>query len=55
MTGVDTEERRVKLSTGEVLTGDVIVGADGVKGLCRPMVLEEGVDDVPNHRYNYYA
>jgi salicylate hydroxylase len=55
VTGVDTEELRVKLSTGEVLTGDVIVGADGVKGLCRPMVLEEGVDDAPNHRYNYYA
>ncbi|KAJ3533645.1 hypothetical protein NMY22_g7250 [Coprinellus aureogranulatus] len=55
VTGIDPEQGRVKLSTGEVLTGDVIVGADGAKGITRPLVVEEGEDDTPNHHSNYYA
>lgn len=36
---IDPEEVKVTLSTGEVLTGDVIIGADGERGLCRRLVL----------------
>ncbi|THH13127.1 hypothetical protein EW146_g7059 [Bondarzewia mesenterica] len=36
---VDVEGRSVTLTTGEVIQGDVIVGADGAKGLCRETVV----------------
>lgn len=51
---IDPEELKVKLGSGEVLTADVVVGADGARGISRPLVVEEGVDDTPVHRYNCY-
>ncbi|KAF7335442.1 6-hydroxynicotinate 3-monooxygenase [Mycena venus] len=38
---VDPERRVVTLDSGETLTADVIVGADGVSGLIRPILLAE--------------
>ncbi|KAH9948607.1 FAD/NAD-P-binding domain-containing protein [Amylocystis lapponica] len=35
---VNGEERTVRLSSGEVLKADVIIGADGVRGRCRAAV-----------------
>lgn len=36
---IDTYECEVSLSSGEVLSADVIIGADGERGMCRRMVL----------------
>ncbi|KAJ6489048.1 hypothetical protein C8R45DRAFT_993497 [Mycena sanguinolenta] len=38
---VDPERRTVTLASGETLTADVIVGADGISGLIRPLLLKE--------------
>ncbi|KAJ7034044.1 hypothetical protein C8F04DRAFT_1102899 [Mycena alexandri] len=38
---VDPENRVVTLDSGETLTADVIIGADGVSGLVRPILLAE--------------
>ena len=38
---VDPERRAVTLASGETLTADVIVGADGISGLIRPTLLKE--------------
>ena len=38
---VDPEQRLVTLDSGETLTADVIVGADGISGLARPLLLAE--------------
>ncbi|KAJ7239371.1 hypothetical protein B0H12DRAFT_80060 [Mycena haematopus] len=38
---VDPERRVVTLDSGETLTADVIIGADGVSGLIRPLLLNE--------------
>ncbi|KAK7063750.1 6-hydroxynicotinate 3-monooxygenase [Favolaschia claudopus] len=38
---VDPERRAVALDSGETLTADVIIGADGVFGLIRPILLAE--------------
>ncbi|KAJ7762597.1 hypothetical protein B0H16DRAFT_1311692 [Mycena metata] len=38
---VDPENRMVTLESGETLTADVIIGADGVSGLVRPILLAE--------------
>jgi salicylate hydroxylase len=38
---VDPGRRAVTLDSGEVLTADVIIGADGVSGLVRPLLLAE--------------
>ncbi|KDQ59020.1 hypothetical protein JAAARDRAFT_127959 [Jaapia argillacea MUCL 33604] len=35
---VDPESRSVRLSTGETVYGDVLIGADGPRGLCRRVV-----------------
>lgn len=45
---VDPEEARITLASGDVLTGDVIIGADGEFGISRKVILqeEEGVDEV---------
>ncbi|KAJ7765865.1 hypothetical protein DFH07DRAFT_1014373 [Mycena maculata] len=40
---VDPERRVVALESGETLTADVIVGADGVSGLVRPLLLAEQI------------
>ncbi|KAJ8468757.1 hypothetical protein ONZ51_g9445 [Trametes cubensis] len=47
VTSIDPEEREVELATGEVLTGDVIVGADGEYGPCRTAVLGKEVRGNP--------
>ncbi|KAJ7629716.1 hypothetical protein DFH06DRAFT_1304022 [Mycena polygramma] len=38
---VDPERRSVTLDSGETLTADVIIGADGISGLVRPLLLAE--------------
>jgi salicylate hydroxylase len=38
---IDPERREVTLASGKTLTADVIVGADGVSGLLRPILLAE--------------
>lgn len=38
---VDSARRVVTLDSGETLTADVIVGAEGVCGLVRPLLLAE--------------
>ncbi|KAI0353667.1 FAD/NAD-P-binding domain-containing protein [Trametes cingulata] len=44
---IDPEEREVELTTGETLTGDVIVGADGEYGPTRTVVLGKEVRGGP--------
>ncbi|KAI0328274.1 FAD/NAD-P-binding domain-containing protein [Cubamyces sp. BRFM 1775] len=44
---IDPEEHEVELATGEVLTGDVIIGADGEYGPCRTAVLGKEVRGNP--------
>lgn len=39
VSSVDAEAHTVTLSTGEVLKGDIVIGADGAKGVCRAEVL----------------
>lgn len=41
VTAVESREHTVSLSSGEVLSADVIIGADGLHGPCRQVVLEE--------------
>ncbi|RXW19363.1 hypothetical protein EST38_g6500 [Candolleomyces aberdarensis] len=53
VTGIDPETRRVKLSSGEILTGDVIVGADGATGVSRRLLDMD--DEEPVHRFNCYS
>ncbi|KAJ6492567.1 hypothetical protein C8R47DRAFT_1319379 [Mycena vitilis] len=38
---VDPERRSVTLDSGETLTADVIIGADGISGFVRPLLLAE--------------
>jgi salicylate hydroxylase len=38
---LDPEQRTVTLDSGKILTADVIIGADGVFGLMRPLLLAE--------------
>ncbi|KAK6966401.1 hypothetical protein R3P38DRAFT_3299854 [Favolaschia claudopus] len=43
---VDPERHAVTLGSGETLTADVVIGADGAFGLVRPMLLnEEGIQE----------
>ncbi|KAK6991553.1 6-hydroxynicotinate 3-monooxygenase [Favolaschia claudopus] len=43
---VDPERRAVTLGSGETLTADVVIGADGAFGLVRPMLLnEQGIQE----------
>ncbi|KAJ7126653.1 hypothetical protein C8R46DRAFT_56224 [Mycena filopes] len=42
---VDPEKRAVTLDSGEILTAAVIIGADGISGLVRPLLLAE--QDIP--------
>jgi salicylate hydroxylase len=42
---IDPKARKVKLASGEILSANVIIGADGVSGLCRSLV---GDGDLPS-------
>lgn len=43
---IDAHSRSVRLSTGQVLRADVIVGADGLSSIARRQLLEEeGISD----------
>ncbi|EAU85110.2 hypothetical protein CC1G_08083 [Coprinopsis cinerea okayama7 len=53
VTDVDPDNQRVKLATGEVIQGDAIIGADGVNGLTRKLMVE--LDREPDHRNNLYS
>ena len=48
---IDPRTPTVTLSTGEKLTADVIVGADGVNGVSRPILLQ---GDTPPPRVKVY-
>lgn len=48
---MDLEARAVTLSSGDVLTADVIIGADGVNGLARQFLVEE---EAPPPKVNMY-
>ena len=39
VTAVDPAARTVTLANGDVVTGDVIIGADGPQGVCREVVV----------------
>ena len=41
VTNVDPSTHKVTLSSGEVLSPDVVVGADGEHGLCRRTLTEQ--------------
>lgn len=47
LTGCDCEKGTVELATGEVLSADLIVGADGIKSAVRKYVLEEEANAIP--------
>lgn len=57
VTSIDPDKRRAKLANGEVVMGDVIVGADGVNGVTRQLVLEQEAveEEPPTQRYNVYT
>lgn len=40
-------ERAVRLASGEVIAGDVLVGADGEFGLCRAVVVGQATKGTP--------
>jgi salicylate hydroxylase len=54
VTAIDPSNKRVELSTGEVVEGDIIIGADGVNGLCRAL-LTEGAEGKDEHTNNVYT
>ena len=39
VTVVDTTARQITLANGDVVAGDVIIGADGPQGICREVVV----------------
>ncbi|KZT09779.1 FAD/NAD(P)-binding domain-containing protein [Laetiporus sulphureus 93-53] len=45
---IDAEQREVRLASGEVLSADVIIGADGERGICRRLVLGRNERVVPS-------
>ena len=47
VTSVDSEERCVELASGETLSADVIVGADGEYGPCRAAVIGQQAIGTP--------
>jgi salicylate hydroxylase len=44
---VDTLAGKVELASGEVVDGDLIIGADGIRSVVRDSVLESSVQSVP--------
>jgi salicylate hydroxylase len=44
-TSIDFEQASIKLMSGEVFTGDVVLGADGERSMCRDAILEH--PDIP--------
>ncbi|KAK5062634.1 hypothetical protein LTR84_004707 [Exophiala bonariae] len=44
---IDTAGGKVELASGEVIEGDLIVGADGIRSVVRDSVLESSVQPVP--------
>ena len=42
VTSIGSDGQSVTLSCGEVVRGDVVVGADGTHGLCRALFEDEG-------------
>ncbi|KAI5121804.1 hypothetical protein M0805_009796 [Coniferiporia weirii] len=44
----------VTLHTGQEIFGDIIVGADGDEGIVRPLLLEDGVEEVTDGTYTSY-
>jgi len=52
---IDPDTPSVTLSTGETLTADVIVGADGVNGVSRPMLLQGDTPPPTVKVYRYFV
>ncbi|OBZ66109.1 3-hydroxybenzoate 6-hydroxylase 1 [Grifola frondosa] len=44
---VDPERPSVTLESGEVLYADVLIGADGISGVCRPTVMRDAQQEDP--------
>ncbi|KAJ3522425.1 hypothetical protein NM688_g8876 [Phlebia brevispora] len=55
VTAVDAVARQVTLASGEVVTGDVIIGADGPKGICRETVVGAPTTGTPTGTTLYNA
>ena len=53
---INPTEKSVTLSSGEIITADVVVGADGIDGLSRKILLEESADSSfgHGHKLNMY-
>lgn len=52
---IDPSRPTITLQTGEVLHADLIIGADGVKSMCREIVLGEPVKATPTGDAAYRA
>ncbi|PCH37724.1 FAD/NAD(P)-binding domain-containing protein [Wolfiporia cocos MD-104 SS10] len=50
---IDPDERAVQLANGEILTADVLIGADGEKGMCRRLMFD-GRERVQPTGYTIY-
>ena len=51
VTGVDLDTNTIKLENGQRFTGDIIVGADGLRGITRSMFLEKQGQDILHNVY----
>lgn len=48
---IDPEQGEITMDSGDVLQADVIVGADGIAGLSRQILLqEEDIDEPADHQ-----
>jgi salicylate hydroxylase len=47
VTSIDPEVASATLSSGEVISGDIVIGADGVESMVRDLVLGHHDDGVP--------
>ncbi|KAJ6525963.1 hypothetical protein B0H19DRAFT_1197546 [Mycena capillaripes] len=53
---IDPERHTISLDSGETLRADVIVGADGVSGLVRPLLLaEQDIQEAPEPSWCMYS
>jgi salicylate hydroxylase len=48
---IDPDNRNVTLSSGKILSADVVIGADGLSGISRQLLEEE---EAPPQRFNMY-
>jgi len=51
VTGVDLDTNTIQLENGQTFTGDIIVGADGLRGITRSMFLENQDQHIVHNVY----